>query len=255
MNTLLKFSVRDIVFISILFFLLVYFTVRIASVSKRNFFGFIYFFLTLLSLIPLYFFWFSRSAVFSKKALPLTLSFSFTFFIGYLIYSLADVQKAITKVFKSKEERATTHGSIETKEEVISAAVVLSYRKIGAIICFEKYNSLSHYAEKAIPLNSTVNKELLLNIFTPNTPLHDGAVIIKNDTLICAGAYFTISKTELADKTTGSRHRAALGISEETDALTLVVSEETGNISIAYNGVLMKMKDVEQLRSYLNLYV
>ncbi len=73
--------------------------------------------------------------------------------------------------------------------------------------------------------------------------------------MICAGAYFTISKTELADKTTGSRHRAALGISEETDALTLVVSEETGNISIAYNGVLIKMKDVEQLRSYLNLYV
>lgn len=255
MNTLLKFSVRDIVFISILFFLLVYFTVRIASVSKRNFFGFIYFFFALLSLIPIYFFWFSRSTVFSKKALPLALSFSFTFFIGYLIYSLADVQKAITKVFKSKEERAITHGSIETKEEVISAAVVLSYRKIGAIICFEKYNSLSHYAEKAIPLNSTVNKELLLNIFTPNTPLHDGAVIIKNDTLICAGAYFTISKTELADKTTGSRHRAALGISEETDALTLVVSEETGNISIAYNGVLIKMKDVEQLRSYLNLYV
>lgn len=255
MDSVLKFSTRDIVFISILFFFLVFFTIRIASVSKRNFFGFVYFFVALLFIIPLYFFWFRQSAVFSKKALPLALSFSFTFFIGYLIYSLADVQKAITKVFKSKEEHATTHGSIETKEEVISAAVVLSYRKIGAIICFEKYNSLSHYAEKAIPLNSTVNKELLLNIFTPNTPLHDGAVIIKNDTLICAGAYFTISKTELTDKTTGSRHRAALGISEETDALTLVVSEETGNISIAYNGVLMKMKDVEQLRSYLNLYV
>ncbi|UKI48787.1 MAG: DNA integrity scanning protein DisA nucleotide-binding domain protein [Clostridium sp.] len=127
-----------------------------------------------------------------------------------------------------------------TKNAIADATMYLSSHKIGALITIEKHNSLDQYAEKAIQLNSDVSKELLINIFTPNTPLHDGAVIIRGNKIRCAGAYYVLTKHEDLDKTTGSRHRAGLGISEVTDSLTVIVSEETGNISIASEGFMIK---------------
>lgn len=145
--------------------------------------------------------------------------------------------------------------SEQTKEHIIDAVVELSNRKIGAIITMENHNTLDQYSEKAILINGKVTKELILNIFTPLTPLHDGAVIVRGDEVVCAGAYFALSRNDTFDKTMGSRHRAALGISEITDSLTIVVSEETGDISIAVSGMLIKLNNREKLLEYLNLYI
>lgn len=145
--------------------------------------------------------------------------------------------------------------SEQTKEHIIDAVVELSNRKIGGIITMENHNTLDTYAEKAIIINGKVTKELILNIFTPLTPLHDGAVIIRGDEIVCAGAYFTLSTNDAFDKTMGSRHRAALGISENSDSLTIVVSEETGDISIAVSSMLIKLNSREKLMEYLNLYI
>jgi diadenylate cyclase len=145
--------------------------------------------------------------------------------------------------------------SEQTKEFIIDAVVELSNRKIGAIITMENHNTLDQFAEKAILINGKVTKELILNIFTPLTPLHDGAVIIRGDEVVCAGAYFVLSRNDTFDKTMGSRHRAALGISEITDSLTIVVSEETGDISIAVASMLIKLNSREKLLDYLNLYI
>lgn len=146
-------------------------------------------------------------------------------------------------------------GSRETKTHVVEAALELSRNKIGALITIEKHTSLDVYAEKAINLDATVSKELLINIFTPNTPLHDGAVIIKGDTIRAAGVYFDLSERDKEDKTMGSRHRAALGISETTDSLTIAVSEETGNITLVIDGIMIRANDEEKMYEYINMYL
>jgi diadenylate cyclase len=95
----------------------------------------------------------------------------------------------------------------------------------------------------------------LINIFTPNTPLHDGAVIIRGDYILCAGAYFVLSDNQNFDKTMGSRHRAGLGISEITDSLTIICSEETGSVSIAVEGIMLKINDRDKLMEYINMFM
>lgn len=165
---------------------------------------------------------------------------------------LPEIRKTF-EVATIKDTSNTITGSSQTKENIIEAVLELSNRKIGALITIENHISLDQYADKAIKMKSAVTKELLLNIFTPLTPLHDGAVIIRGDEILVGGAYFPLSKNDSFDKTMGSRHRAALGISEETDSLTIVVSEETGDVSIAYEGILIKMTDRDKLLEYLNI--
>ena len=97
------------------------------------------------------------------------------------------------------------------------------------------------------------NLSWIINIFTPYTPLHDGAVIIKGNKIRCAGAYYVLSTREISDKTVGSRHRAALGIAEVTDSVTIVVSEETGKVSITYSGIIISISDRDKLLEYLDL--
>lgn len=157
------------------------------------------------------------------------------------------------------KESSKIEGSLSsndsTKNQIADATMYLSSHKIGALITIEKHNSLDQYAEKAIQLNSDISKELLINIFTPNTPLHDGAVIIRGNKIRCAGAYYVLTRHEDLDKTTGSRHRAGLGISEVTDSLTVIVSEETGNISIATEGFMIKILDRNKLMEYLDMFL
>lgn len=131
----------------------------------------------------------------------------------------------------------------------------LSPKKIGAIITLERNVSLDQYVEHSILMNSDVSKEILINIFIPNTPLHDGAVVIKGNKIRCAGAYYRLTTQEVQDKTMGSRHRAALGISENSDSLTIIASEETGTVSIAYEGVMIPMENKGKLMEYFNLFL
>ncbi|MEZ0180512.1 diadenylate cyclase ['Camptotheca acuminata' phytoplasma] len=146
-------------------------------------------------------------------------------------------------------------GSINTHQQILEAVIEMSEKKIGALITIEKNNSLQQFAKKSILIDGNITKELLINIFIPNTPLHDGAVIIRGNKILSAGAYFMLSDKQHFKKTTGSRHRAALGISEITDSMTIVVSEETGNISIALEGILLKMKDINQITEYLEAFI
>lgn len=186
-------------------------------------------------------------------------------FIGYLVTAspliliiimAPDIRRSIDLIWKSDTNNETViMGSERTKENIIEAVIDLSEHKTGALITIEKHNTLDQYADKAIMMNSEVSKELLVNIFTPLTPLHDGAVIVRGDKLLCAGAYFVLTENQSYEKTMGSRHRAGLGISELTDSLTILVSEETGGISIAIEGILLKMNSREKLTEYLNMFM
>ncbi|MDY0295054.1 MAG: diadenylate cyclase CdaA [Acholeplasmataceae bacterium] len=173
-----------------------------------------------------------------------------------IVIMAPDIRRSLEFVWKadSRNENVVM-GSERTKNAIVDAAMYLSSQQIGALMTIEKHNTLDQYAERAIMMNSEVSKEVLINIFTPNTPLHDGAVIIRGDSILCAGAYFVLSDNESFEKTTGSRHRAGLGISEITDSLTIIVSEETGNVSIAVEGIMLKINDRDKLMEYINMFM
>ena len=116
----------------------------------------------------------------------------------------------------------------------------MSKRRIGALISIEMKTGLEEYIETGIPLDADISGALLINTFIPNTPLHDGAVIIKNNRISVAAAYLPLSDSKLIPKELGTRHRAAVGISEVTDALTIVISEETGEVSITKDNELIR---------------
>lgn len=167
-----------------------------------------------------------------------------------------DIRRSLEVVWKKETSGAiVAMGSHTSREAIVEATIALAKDKIGAIITIEKHNTLDHFAERAILLNADISKELLINIFTPNTPLHDGAVIIRGDKILSAAAYFILSENQSYEKTMGSRHRAALGVSEFTDSLTIIISEETGDISIAVEGIMLKMNDKEKLMEYISMFM
>lgn len=135
----------------------------------------------------------------------------------------------------------------EVAEEIAGAVDELSRGKVGAIIALEREIGLGEYVETGTPLRARVSASLLTTIFTPYSPLHDGAVIIRGDTIVAAGAILPLTQFPIADKALGTRHRAALGLSEETDALVLVVSEETSTVSVAFRGQLQRGLNHDEL--------
>jgi len=139
--------------------------------------------------------------------------------------------------------------------EVVLAATTLASRKLGALIVFERHEGLRNYVENGIRLDATVSFDLIVNIFTPETPLHDGAVIVQGERLAAAACFLPLTTDPELSSTVGSRHRAALGISEETDAVALVVSEESGHISLAVGGRLRSDFEAKNLRTVLHTYL
>ncbi len=135
--------------------------------------------------------------------------------------------------------------------EVIKALNYFSKNKIGALIVFERETGLMDVIESGTKLNSNISSELLINIFIPNTPLHDGAVIISGNQIMAAGCYLPLSENPFISKELGTRHRAAIGMTEVSDAVVLVVSEETGQISLSINGQVVRDIKEESLISKL----
>ena len=133
----------------------------------------------------------------------------------------------------------------------VKAVKYMSPRKIGALVVVQRVRTLQEYISTGIPLDAKISAELLINIFIPNTPLHDGAVIIKEDRIAVTSAYLPLTEDTGISKEFGTRHRAAIGLSEVSDALTFVVSEETGGISITYNGVFKHDLTLEEFESEL----
>ncbi|AEI45972.1 diadenylate cyclase CdaA [Paenibacillus mucilaginosus] len=124
--------------------------------------------------------------------------------------------------------------------EVLKAVNYMGRRKIGALIVFERETGLNDYIESGIGMESKISSELLINIFVPNTPLHDGAVIIRGGQLMAAGCYLPLSENPFISKELGTRHRAAIGMTEVSDAMSVIVSEETGQVSLAMNGHVLR---------------
>ncbi|WP_059103184.1 diadenylate cyclase CdaA [Shouchella shacheensis] len=136
-------------------------------------------------------------------------------------------------------------------DAIVKAATYMGKRRIGALVSIERETGLNDYAETGIKMNAELSSELLINVFIPNTPLHDGAVVLREDKIVAAGCYLPLSQDSTISKDLGTRHRAALGVSEVTDCLTLIVSEETGSISVSKNGTLYRELTDTQLREML----
>lgn len=136
-------------------------------------------------------------------------------------------------------------------DDVLKAAASLAARRIGALVVFERTTGLRHYAELGVPLDALVSPDLLGSIFLPYSPLHDGAVFIQGTRVVAAGCFLPLSRNMQLGRALGTRHRAALGISEETDAVAVVVSEETGRISVVAEGQIETPLDGETLRRRL----
>ncbi len=175
-------------------------------------------------------------------------------FLAIIIIFQPELRRALEQLGRGS---IFTRGKLEEEEEqkqrvkeITEAVSYMAKRRIGALITLERETGLGDYIETGIPLNSELTTELLINIFIPNTPLHDGAVIIQNDQIAAAACYLPLSESPFISKELGTRHRAALGISEVTDALTIIVSEETGNVSVTRNGELnrdMSQEEFERL--------
>ena len=141
--------------------------------------------------------------------------------------------------------------SEKTINEIAKACYEMGKVKTGALIVIERDVMLNEYIRTGIPLDSLVSSQLLINIFEKNTPLHDGAVIVRGDRVVSATCYLPLTDSLSLSKDLGTRHRAAVGISEVSDSLTIVVSEETGKVSIALDGELYRNVDAEFLKNKL----
>ena len=147
--------------------------------------------------------------------------------------------------------KGTTEGMVD---EIVKAVFRMSRRKIGCLVAIEREVGLKNYVERGTPLDAIVSSELLSSIFFPGSELHDGAVVIQKERVAAAGCLFPLSENPNISNVLGTRHRAALGITEETDAIVVVVSEETGLVAFAHDGALEKPVDVGKLRSLLLKY-
>jgi diadenylate cyclase len=173
------------------------------------------------------------------------------FLISFLIIFQPELRRGLAKLGQGpllslffREERIVN--------EITEAVYSLAQKKIGAIIALEREIGLKPYIESGVSLDSRVSSELIGTIFMPHTPLHDGGIVIQNGRIIAAGCLFPLSQNPKISKTLGTRHRAAVGLTDETDAFVVVVSEETGQVSLAREGRLIRNIDQESLTKILD---
>jgi diadenylate cyclase len=171
--------------------------------------------------------------------------------IGLVIIFQPEIRRALAEIGKQhvfappSEPRATV-------DDVVQAVMLLAGQRVGALIAIEREIGTGAVQETGVRIDSRVSPELLASIFYPHTPLHDGGVIIKDNRIVAAGCVFPVSQRAEGSKGLGTRHRAAMGITEETDAVVVVVSEETGAISVCYRGKLVRGLDDTRLRRFLS---
>jgi len=174
--------------------------------------------------------------------------------IAILILFQEDIRRALARAggtFVARGGRSGGPSEAAVMEEVIKACFALAHRKIGALIVIERSGSLEGYVEGGHVLDAAVSTELLQSLFHPSSPLHDGAVVIGEGRVIAAGVFLPISLSKQLSRSLGTRHRAAVGISEETDGLCLVVSEERGTVALVSRGEITPVADTNDLRAQL----
>lgn len=204
----------------------------------------------LLGIVVLTIVYFMASVLDLATLMWLLRTFLSSIFIIIIIVFQHDIRRALTQVGKSPFQR-TTDVMDKDIEEIISAVFYLSKRRIGALIILERDTGLRDYVESGFDLDANLNKELLISVFMPVSPLHDGGVIISKRRIQTAGSILPLSQNPYISKRFGTRHRAAIGLSEETDAIILVVSEETRNVSLVQHGALTAVNDEIALRTSL----
>jgi diadenylate cyclase len=182
--------------------------------------------------------------------------------LGYLVFAVivlfqADIRRGLAHLGRAPFFRylAKAESAEESIEELIAAVGMLSKQRIGAIIAVERQIGLRNYVESGIPLDALLTYDLLLSIFQTSSPLHDGAVIVQEDRIAAAACFLPLTVNPKLGKELGSRHRAAIGLTEENDAVAVVVSEETGNISVVSDGGIERGLTVEALRVRLRSMV
>lgn len=177
--------------------------------------------------------------------------------LAFIILFQPELRRVLTELTQTRLFQMFSRGGItQTIDEVIEAVKELSEKHIGALIIFTRGQNIRVTIETGIPLRAVVSSELLVSIFNPRSPLHDGAVVIEGNTIVAARCILPLSsQRKHQGRNLGTRHRAALGISEQADVLTLVVSEETGSISIAVRGQLISDLPLAQLRENLLRYL
>ena len=193
---------------------------------------------------------------FASERAPLpTVNWLIRDMFGYIVFAAivlfqADIRRALSTLGRAPFFRylARPTTTDETIEEVVVAATMLASRRIGALIVIERAIGLRNYIESGIPLDSTVTYDLLLSVFQPDSPLHDGAVIIQENRIAAAACFLPLTVNPRLSKALGSRHRAAIGLTEESDSVALIASEETGKLSLALDGQIERDLDPDQLR-------
>lgn len=171
--------------------------------------------------------------------------------IGFLIIFQPELRRGLARI----GQFGMFYREKQTLDEIAKAALILAKKKVGALIAIEREIGLKVYIESGISIDSQITSELLNTIFMPNTPLHDGGVVIQGSRIAAAGCLFPLTQNPHISKTMGTRHRAGIGLSEETDAVIVIVSEETSEISIASGGKLVKNIDEKDLAKVLgNIY-
>ncbi|PIL95143.1 TIGR00159 family protein [Staphylococcus aureus] len=165
--------------------------------------------------------------------------------LALIVIFQPEIRRALEQLGRGsflKRYTSNTYSKDEEKliQSVSKAVQYMAKRRIGALIVFEKETGLQDYIETGIAMDSNISQELLINVFIPNTPLHDGAMIIQGTKIAAAASYLPLSDSPKISKSLGTRHRAAVGISEVSDAFTVIVSEETGDISVTFDGKLRR---------------
>lgn len=183
----------------------------------------------------------------------LGLVFTYGAFAALVIFQ-PELRQALAHLGQSPVTRllARRMGAVEVADEIAEAVERLSRSATGAIIAIEREMGLGEYVESGSPMEAKVSADLLQTIFTPYSPLHDGAVIVRGDLIVGAGCILPLTQRPLPDRTLGTRHRAALGLSDETDALVIIVSEETATISVASGGRLLRGLSPAQVRDLVS---
>ncbi len=191
-----------------------------------------------------------------------TVNFLIRNFVAYVVFAVivlfqADIRRALAHLGRAPFFRyfLRAESAEESIEELIVAAGLLSAKRIGAIIAIERQVGLRNYIEGGIPLDAVLTYDLLVSIFQPSSPLHDGAAIVQADRVAAAACFLPLTVNPKLGKGLGSRHRAAVGLTEENDAAAIVVSEETGLVSVVVDGHIERGFDADALRVRLRSLV
>lgn len=236
------FSIRDVIDIALVAFIIYRFLVLMRGTRGVQ--------MTFGIVMLLFFYWITR--FYRLTAVQWLLSNVLTYIVfAIIVLYQSEIRRGLAGIGKTSiwgRHRRRRHDGFE---EIVLAATTLASKRIGALVIVERDIGLRNYVESGIAMDALLTYDLLVTIFSPNTPLHDGAVIVQHNRILAAGCFLPLTLDPYLSKELGTRHRAAIGITEETDAVAIIVSEETGTISLAIGGKITRDLDGATLRAAL----